>query len=145
MSIVMRLIALFKNRGVILTPEEEDILRILKIPNIKSLLYEACYLDKYVEEGYLFKVGLSIHAGRSHMTMLKKSKKAQEINAQTSKVSSKRSLKNNDPPLSSKKKKKSIIQDPIKEACDHIYAVEVKELERQCIEECIIRGFFKGI
>ncbi|KAL0909439.1 hypothetical protein M5K25_020311 [Dendrobium thyrsiflorum] len=47
--------------------------------HVENLLYAVCYLDKYVEEHYLFKVGMSIHAGRSHATILKKSNKVQEI------------------------------------------------------------------
>ncbi|KAH0451625.1 hypothetical protein IEQ34_018924 [Dendrobium chrysotoxum] len=44
--------------------EEEDVLRILNIRNIKSVLYEVHYFDKHI-------IGMSIHMGRSHMTMLK--------------------------------------------------------------------------
>ncbi|KAI0524160.1 hypothetical protein KFK09_003524 [Dendrobium nobile] len=40
---------------------------------------------------------------------------------------------------------KIIIQDHVQEARDHIYEVEVKALEKQCIEEGFIRGFLKGI
>ncbi|KAL0926140.1 hypothetical protein M5K25_004534 [Dendrobium thyrsiflorum] len=40
---------------------------------------------------------------------------------------------------------KSIIQDHIQEARDHIYDVEVKALELQCIDEGFIRGFLKGV
>ncbi|KAL0927438.1 hypothetical protein M5K25_001605 [Dendrobium thyrsiflorum] len=39
---------------------------------------------------------------------------------------------------------KSIIQDHVQEARDHIYDVEVKALELQCIDEGFIRGFLKG-
>ncbi|KAH0465343.1 hypothetical protein IEQ34_005448 [Dendrobium chrysotoxum] len=51
---------------------EEDILRILNIPDVKYLLFEVCYMTKYIEEEFLFKVGLSIQAGRSEAKMLKK-------------------------------------------------------------------------
>ncbi|KAH0470489.1 hypothetical protein IEQ34_000212 [Dendrobium chrysotoxum] len=37
---------------------EEDILRILNIPDVKHLLFEVRYLTKYIEEEFLFKVGL---------------------------------------------------------------------------------------
>ncbi|KAH0465366.1 hypothetical protein IEQ34_005469 [Dendrobium chrysotoxum] len=40
---------------------------------------------------------------------------------------------------------KSIIQDHIQQARDHIYVVEVKALQRQCIEDGFIRGFLKRI
>ncbi|KAL0919372.1 hypothetical protein M5K25_011463 [Dendrobium thyrsiflorum] len=58
---------------------EEDIMRILKVPNIEHLLYEVRYLGIYIEEEFLFKVGLSIHAGRSEAKMLKKSSKVPEL------------------------------------------------------------------
>ncbi|KAH0468310.1 hypothetical protein IEQ34_003343 [Dendrobium chrysotoxum] len=44
----------------------EDLLRILKIPDLDALHYEVCYLSRYIDEEYLFKVGLSTQAGRSH-------------------------------------------------------------------------------
>ncbi|KAH0463186.1 hypothetical protein IEQ34_007768 [Dendrobium chrysotoxum] len=40
---------------------------------------------------------------------------------------------------------KTIIQDRIQEARDHIYEIEVKALEQQCIDEGFIRGFLKGV
>ncbi|KAH0455915.1 hypothetical protein IEQ34_015947 [Dendrobium chrysotoxum] len=40
---------------------------------------------------------------------------------------------------------KMIIKNQIQEAHDHIYDVEVKALELECIEEGFIRGFLKGI
>ncbi|KAH0464013.1 hypothetical protein IEQ34_006799 [Dendrobium chrysotoxum] len=40
---------------------------------------------------------------------------------------------------------KTIIQDNIQEACDHIYDVEVKALEHQCIDEGFVWGFLKGV
>ncbi|KAH0453865.1 hypothetical protein IEQ34_018189 [Dendrobium chrysotoxum] len=43
---------------------EEDIPWILNIPNIEHLLFEVHYLTKYIEEEFLFKVGLSIQVGR---------------------------------------------------------------------------------
>ncbi|KAH0464821.1 hypothetical protein IEQ34_004924 [Dendrobium chrysotoxum] len=39
---------------------------------------------------------------------------------------------------------KIIIQDHVQEACDHIYEVEVKALEQQCLDDGFIRGFLKG-
>ncbi|KAH0466400.1 hypothetical protein IEQ34_003638 [Dendrobium chrysotoxum] len=58
--------------------EEEDILRILKVPDIEHLLYEVHYLNKYIEEELLFRVGLSFHTGRSDARMLKMSSKVLE-------------------------------------------------------------------
>ncbi|KAH0461867.1 hypothetical protein IEQ34_009442 [Dendrobium chrysotoxum] len=37
----------------------EDLLRILKLPDLDALHYEVRYLSRYVDEEYLFKVGLS--------------------------------------------------------------------------------------
>ncbi|KAH0452773.1 hypothetical protein IEQ34_017097 [Dendrobium chrysotoxum] len=37
----------------------EDLLRILKLPDLDALHYEVCYLSRYVDEEYLFKIGLS--------------------------------------------------------------------------------------
>ncbi|KAH0466147.1 hypothetical protein IEQ34_006250 [Dendrobium chrysotoxum] len=49
---------------------KEDIMRILKIPDIEHLLYEICYLNKYIEEEFLFRIWLSLHAGRSDARMI---------------------------------------------------------------------------
>ncbi|KAH0454108.1 hypothetical protein IEQ34_016032 [Dendrobium chrysotoxum] len=40
---------------------------------------------------------------------------------------------------------KIIIQDHVQEARDHIYEVEVKALEQQCLDDGFIRGFMKGV
>ncbi|KAH0449542.1 hypothetical protein IEQ34_020234 [Dendrobium chrysotoxum] len=48
-----------KELPVLLHIGEEDILGDLKILDVKNLLYEICYLNKYIEEDYLFKVGCS--------------------------------------------------------------------------------------
>ncbi|KAH0467321.1 hypothetical protein IEQ34_004559 [Dendrobium chrysotoxum] len=67
MSIVMGLIALFKDRGVVLSSEclsrmgclfsdaAKDLLRILKFPDLDALYYEVRYLSRYIDEEYLFK------------------------------------------------------------------------------------------
>ncbi|KAH0448312.1 hypothetical protein IEQ34_022112 [Dendrobium chrysotoxum] len=39
----------------------------------------------------------------------------------------------------------TIIQDHVQEAQGHIYDIEVKALEQQCIEDGFIRGFLKGV
>ncbi|KAH0468374.1 hypothetical protein IEQ34_003407 [Dendrobium chrysotoxum] len=95
----------------------EELLKILKFSDIDTLHYEVRYLSRYIYEEYLFKVGLSIQAGRSHAQMLKKSKSAAF---------------------------KIIIEDHIQEARNHIYDVEVKALEADCMEEGFIRDFMKG-
>ncbi|KAL0929192.1 hypothetical protein M5K25_001136 [Dendrobium thyrsiflorum] len=40
---------------------------------------------------------------------------------------------------------KTIIQDHVQEAREHIYDVEVKALEQQCMNEGFTRGFLKGV
>ncbi|KAH0448057.1 hypothetical protein IEQ34_021857 [Dendrobium chrysotoxum] len=57
----------------------EDLLRILKLPDLDALHYEVRYLNRYVDEEYLFKVGLSTQARRSHAQMLKKSTRVPEV------------------------------------------------------------------
>ncbi|KAH0468411.1 hypothetical protein IEQ34_003444 [Dendrobium chrysotoxum] len=57
----------------------EDLLRILKLPDLDALHYEVHYLSRYVDEEYFFKVRLSTQAGRSHAQMLKKSARVPEV------------------------------------------------------------------
>ncbi|KAH0453838.1 hypothetical protein IEQ34_018162 [Dendrobium chrysotoxum] len=57
---------------------EEDMMRLLKVPDVEHLLYEVHYLNKYIEEEFLFKVGLSFHSGRSDARMLKPTSKVPE-------------------------------------------------------------------
>ncbi|KAH0451902.1 hypothetical protein IEQ34_019201 [Dendrobium chrysotoxum] len=57
----------------------EDLLRILKLPDLDALHYEVRYLSRYVDDEYLFKVRLSTQAGRSHAQMLKKSARVLEV------------------------------------------------------------------
>ncbi|KAH0459371.1 hypothetical protein IEQ34_012185 [Dendrobium chrysotoxum] len=69
---------------------EEDIIRLLKVPDVDYLLYEVRYLNKYIEEEFLFKVGLSFHPGRSDARMLKLTSKVPEPPALAPKVAPKR-------------------------------------------------------
>ncbi|KAL0924039.1 hypothetical protein M5K25_004841 [Dendrobium thyrsiflorum] len=91
---------------------EEDIMRILKVPDIEHLLYEVRYLGRYIEEEFLFKVELSIHAGRSEEKMLKKSTKAPELPASAPvpvpKVAPKRSMGGGDPQSLKKKRMEGV-------------------------------------
>ncbi|KAH0436139.1 hypothetical protein IEQ34_026459 [Dendrobium chrysotoxum] len=57
----------------------EDLLRILKLLDLDVLHYEVRYLSICIDEEYLFKVGLSTQAGRSHAQMLKKSARVPEV------------------------------------------------------------------
>ncbi|KAL0915548.1 hypothetical protein M5K25_015974 [Dendrobium thyrsiflorum] len=54
-------------------------MRILKLPDLDALQYEVRYLSRFIDEEYLFKVGLSTKAGRSYAQMLKKSVKVPEV------------------------------------------------------------------
>ncbi|KAH0469294.1 hypothetical protein IEQ34_002526 [Dendrobium chrysotoxum] len=95
---------------------EEDIMRLLKVPNVEHLLYEVRYLNKYIEEEFLFKeAALTSFESASVIDDIKKSIAF-----------------------------KIIIQDHVQEARDHIYEVEVKALEQQCLDDGFIRGFLKG-
>ncbi|KAH0463948.1 hypothetical protein IEQ34_006734 [Dendrobium chrysotoxum] len=49
----------------------EDLLKILKLPDLDALHYEVRYLSRYIDEEYLFKVGLYTQEGRSSAQMLK--------------------------------------------------------------------------
>ncbi|KAH0451606.1 hypothetical protein IEQ34_018905 [Dendrobium chrysotoxum] len=66
--------------------QKEDIMRILKVLDIEHLLFEVRHISRYIEEEFLFKVGLSFHAGRSDAKMLKPTSKVPEPPAPSSKV-----------------------------------------------------------
>ncbi|KAH0448076.1 hypothetical protein IEQ34_021876 [Dendrobium chrysotoxum] len=51
---------------------------------VEDTHYEVRYLSRYIDEEYLFKVGLSTQAGRSHAQMLKKSVRVSELVPQKS-------------------------------------------------------------
>ncbi|KAL0912557.1 hypothetical protein M5K25_018538 [Dendrobium thyrsiflorum] len=97
MSIIMGLIVLFRDRGVVLSSEcLSRIGRLLsdvqgritfrskwldirtRDPSKDALQYEVRYLSRFIDEEYLFKVGLSTQAERSYAQMLKKSVKVPE-------------------------------------------------------------------
>ncbi|KAH0433524.1 hypothetical protein IEQ34_027007 [Dendrobium chrysotoxum] len=122
---------------------EEDMMRLLKVPDVEHLLYEVRYLNKYIEEEFLFKVGLSFHSGRSDAWMLKPTSKVPEPPVPEAALTSFESAR----VIDDFKKSiafKIIIQDHVQEARDHIYEVEVKALEQQCLDDGFIRGFLKG-
>ncbi|KAL0914223.1 hypothetical protein M5K25_017736 [Dendrobium thyrsiflorum] len=83
---------------------EEDIMRILKVPDIEHLLYEVRYLSKYIEEEFLSKIGLSFHTWRSEVRMLKISSKAPDLPVPVSMVALKRQARGGDPQSLKKKK-----------------------------------------
>ncbi|KAH0458379.1 hypothetical protein IEQ34_013694 [Dendrobium chrysotoxum] len=66
---------------------EKDILRILIFSETESLQQELCYISQCVAEECLFKVGLSIQAGRSNATQLKNFEKVHKTTSTTFKRS----------------------------------------------------------
>ncbi|KAH0454168.1 hypothetical protein IEQ34_016092 [Dendrobium chrysotoxum] len=56
-----------KDLSISLHIREDDILKMLNLPDIDTLHYEVCYLSKYVEEEYLFKVGLSTQEAHDYI------------------------------------------------------------------------------
>ncbi|KAH0448728.1 hypothetical protein IEQ34_022528 [Dendrobium chrysotoxum] len=88
--------------------EVEDLLKMLDLPDVDTLHYEVYYLSRYVDEEYLFKVGLSTQVGRSHVHMLKKSVKVPEAVVHTSKVPPKQSRNESGPHASKKKRVEEI-------------------------------------
>ncbi|PKU81275.1 hypothetical protein MA16_Dca015304 [Dendrobium catenatum] len=123
MSVTVGLIALFRDRGATMTPEhlsrmqkwgkmrdlpsplhvsEEDKMRILKVSDLDHLLFEVRHMSKYTEEEFLFKVGISFHAGRSDARMLKPTSRIPEPPAPTSKAAPKRPARGEDPQVSKK-------------------------------------------
>ncbi|PKU71962.1 hypothetical protein MA16_Dca007326 [Dendrobium catenatum] len=83
---------------------EEDIKRFLKFPDIEHLLYDVRYMNKYTEEEFLFKVGMSVQAGRSDARMLKPTSKILERPARVPKAATKRQTRGEDLQASKKKK-----------------------------------------
>ncbi|KAH0448147.1 hypothetical protein IEQ34_021947 [Dendrobium chrysotoxum] len=94
-----------RDLSALLHVREEDVMRLLKVPDVEHLLYKVCYLNKYIEEEFLFKVGLSFHAGRSDARMLKLTSKVPEPPVLASKVAPKRPTEGGDPQVFLKKKK----------------------------------------
>ncbi|KAH0462213.1 hypothetical protein IEQ34_009788 [Dendrobium chrysotoxum] len=143
----------------------EDLLRILKLPDLDALHYEVRYLSRYVDEEYLFKVGLSTQAGRSHAQMLKKSARVPEVVPQknhSKRPGSEEELVEAQATIKQQEKAQQVLeaenerlqsvlsekeaqQLPSAEARSHIYDVEVKALEAECAEDGFIRGFMKGV
>ncbi|KAH0463163.1 hypothetical protein IEQ34_007745 [Dendrobium chrysotoxum] len=131
---------------------EEDMMRLLKVPNIEHLLYEVCYLNKYIEEEFLFKnqqidhlqVDLERASGERVAVLEAENKRSQtlivEKEAALTSFESARVIDEFKKSIAFK----IIIQDHVQEARDHIYEVEVKALEQQCLDDGFIQGFLKG-
>ncbi|KAL0923347.1 hypothetical protein M5K25_007401 [Dendrobium thyrsiflorum] len=172
--------------------KEEDIMRILKVPDIEHLLYELLrrkdleaelthslnewsnefvkikYLqgeykqeyDSRIKEVKLDRLQMDFEGARTMITQLRKDQKASVEKVAALEAENKKSrtlLAEKEVALSDLESsmiiedfKKSIalkiiIQDHVQDARDHIYVVEVKVLEQQCIDEGFIRGFLKGV
>ncbi|KAH0452478.1 hypothetical protein IEQ34_019777 [Dendrobium chrysotoxum] len=118
---------------------EEDIMRILKVPDIEHLLFEVRHMSRYIKEEFLFKVELSFHAGRFDDQKASKEKiaslEAKDKRSQTLIAEKEAALSGSEPLKVIEDFKKSIafktiIQDHVQEARDHIYDIEVKALEQ---------------
>ncbi|KAH0467262.1 hypothetical protein IEQ34_004500 [Dendrobium chrysotoxum] len=100
---------------------EEDIMRLLKVPDVEHLLYKVRYLNKISVQGWPI---LSPREDAA-LTSFESSRIIEDF---------KKSIAF-----------KIIIQDHVQEARDHIYEVEMKALEQQCLDDGFIRGFLKGV
>ncbi|KAH0460005.1 hypothetical protein IEQ34_010668 [Dendrobium chrysotoxum] len=134
----------------------EDLLRILKLPDLDALHYEVRYLSRYFDEEYLFKNErmdrLHIELVEAQATIKQQEKAQQVLEAENERLQSVLSEKEAQqlPSAVIEEFKKSyafkiIIEDHIQEARNHIYDVEVKVLEAECAEDGFIRGFMKGV
>ncbi|KAH0466864.1 hypothetical protein IEQ34_004102 [Dendrobium chrysotoxum] len=116
--------------------QEEDIMRILKVPDIEHLLFEVRQMSRYIEEEFLFKVGLSFHAGRSDARALKLTSKVPEPPAPTSKVAPKRPKRGEDPHVLKKKRLEGTVTNTDKALPDSsptkLHILE-EVLNHQCI------------
>ncbi|KAH0463053.1 hypothetical protein IEQ34_007635 [Dendrobium chrysotoxum] len=142
---------------------EEDMIRLLKVPDVEHLLYEVRYLNKYIEEEFLFKIDrlqVDLERAQTTITQLREDQRASGERVAVLEAENKRSqtlIAEKEAALTSFESarviddfKKSIafkiiIQDHIQEARDHIYEVEVKALEQQCLDDGFIWGFLKGV
>ncbi|KAH0456394.1 hypothetical protein IEQ34_014301 [Dendrobium chrysotoxum] len=132
---------------------EEDIMRLLKVPDVEHLLYEVCYLNKYIEEEFLFKgtcYDTQLHEDQRASVEKVTALEAENKRSQTLIAEKEDALTGFESSRVIKDFKKSIafkiiIQDHVQEARDHIYEVEVKALEQQCLDDGFIRGFWKGV
>ncbi|KAH0458668.1 hypothetical protein IEQ34_011482 [Dendrobium chrysotoxum] len=134
--------------------EEEDIMRLLKVPDVEYLLYEVRYLNKYIEEEFLFKIDhlqVDLERAQATITHLREDQRASGEKVAVLEAENKRSqtlIAEKEAVLTSFESsrviddfKKSIafkiiIQDHVQEARDHIY---------ECLDDGFIRGFLKGV
>ncbi|KAH0470555.1 hypothetical protein IEQ34_000278 [Dendrobium chrysotoxum] len=117
---------------------EEDIMRLLKDPDVGHLLYKVRYLNKYIEEEFLLK------RAQAMITQLHEDQKASVEKVAVLEAENKRShtlITEKEAALTSFESSR----DRIQEARDHIYEIEVKALEQQYIDEGFTQSFLKGV
>ncbi|KAH0456935.1 hypothetical protein IEQ34_014842 [Dendrobium chrysotoxum] len=121
----------------------EDLLMILKLPDLGALHYEVRYLSRYIDEEYLFKAQATIKQQEKTQQILEaENKRLQSV------LSEKEAQQLPSAVIEEFKKSyafKIIIEDHIQEARNHIYDVEVKALEAECAKDGFIRGFMKSV
>ncbi|KAH0452621.1 hypothetical protein IEQ34_019920 [Dendrobium chrysotoxum] len=112
--------------------EVENITRILNIPDIKHLLYEVRYLNKYIEKEFLFRIGLSFYAGRSDASVEKIVVLEAENNRSQTLITEKEAT------LSS--------LESLRVIKDFKKSIAFKTIiQDHCIDEEFILGFLKGV
>ncbi|KAH0466516.1 hypothetical protein IEQ34_003754 [Dendrobium chrysotoxum] len=119
--------------------KEEDIMRILKVPDIEHLLFEVRHMSRYIEKSSCSRWGCCSTLEATITQLLKDQKASKE------KIASLEARDKRSQTLIAEKEAALSGSEPSKEARDHIYDIEVKALERQCIEDGFIRGFLKGV
>ncbi|KAH0455761.1 hypothetical protein IEQ34_015793 [Dendrobium chrysotoxum] len=164
MSIIMGLIVLFRDRGAVLSPDylsrmgrligdtqgrisfRSNWLDIRTRDPSKSWMSDFFYvkndwnlLEKW---GKLRELLISLHLGAEELLKILKFSDIDTLHYEVRYLS-----RYIDEEYLFKKSVsfKIIIEDHIQEARNHIYDVEVKALEADCMEEGFIRGFMKGV
>ncbi|KAH0453751.1 hypothetical protein IEQ34_018075 [Dendrobium chrysotoxum] len=116
----------------------EDLLRILKLPDLDALHYEVRYLSRYIDEEYLFKVGLFTQAGRSHAQMLKKSARVPEVVPQknhSKRLGSEEELVEAQATIKQQKKAQQVLEAENKRLQSVLSEKEAQQLPSAVIEE----------
>ncbi|KAH0464378.1 hypothetical protein IEQ34_007164 [Dendrobium chrysotoxum] len=164
MSIIMRLIVLFRDHGAVLSPDclsrmgrligdtqgrisfRSKWLDIRTRDPLKSWISDFFYvkndwnlLEKW---GKLRELQISLHLGAEELLKILKFSDIDTLHYEVRYLS-----RYIDEEYLFKKSAsfKIIVEDHIQEARNHIYDVEVKALEADCMEEGFIQGFMKGV
>ncbi|KAH0433412.1 hypothetical protein IEQ34_014916 [Dendrobium chrysotoxum] len=117
--------------------EEEDIMRILKVPDIEHLLFEVRHMSRYIEEEFLFK---DQKASKEKIASLEaKDKRSQTL------IAKKEAALSGSEPSKLSRPSSRITFRRLKTISMIFYDIEMKALEQQYIEDEFIRGFLKGV